>query len=304
MCAADRPSEGGRPREFSPRGTSTSPSSQPAGAAAAAAAPRPGPPRGWAAAAGGHPPAAGDPATRSPARGGAGHPPLGSAAGGLARAAAPRPSPAAGERGGAGGGGHHRPPRRVLLTLPLPAAPLGPPPDFLLALDRLQDPGNLGTLNAHGLAAGVGRLWLGGGADPLQPKVLRASAGAALALPLERLEEEELRGRLRQLRDGGFQVVATLVAPPAAGGRCPFPIGSSTGAVPPCCCSATKGPACSRSGGPGHPPGHHPPQPGGGIPERGRGGGAAAAGALAAGPAAAGKPAAGENARSVTQRPR
>ncbi|MFY8149981.1 MAG: TrmH family RNA methyltransferase [Prochlorococcaceae cyanobacterium] len=103
-------------------------------------------------------------------------------------------------------------PDGVLLTLPQPPAPAGPPPPFLLALDRLQDPGNLGTLMRTALAAGVGRLWLGGGADPFQPKVLRASAGAALALPLERLDPDLLRQRLRQLRQEGVQVVATLVA--------------------------------------------------------------------------------------------
>ena len=56
----------------------------------------------------------------------------------------------------------------------------------MLALDQLQDPGNLGTLLRTALAAGIEEVWLGGGADPLQPKVLRASAGAALALPLLR----------------------------------------------------------------------------------------------------------------------
>ena len=37
---------------------------------------------------------------------------------------------------------------------------------FVLALDQLQDPGNLGTLMRTALAAGVDDLWLGGGADP------------------------------------------------------------------------------------------------------------------------------------------
>jgi TrmH family RNA methyltransferase len=84
---------------------------------------------------------------------------------------------------------------------------------LVLALDQLQDPGNLGTLLRTALAAGVEEVWLGGGADPLQPKVLRASAGAVLALPLRR---EADRGGLQQLleaaRAAGQQVVATLVA--------------------------------------------------------------------------------------------
>jgi TrmH family RNA methyltransferase len=112
-----------------------------------------------------------------------------------------------------------RHPDGVLATLPLPDAELAPagalvgaggPGDFVLALDRLQDPGNLGTLLRTALAAGVTRVWLAEGADPFQPKVLRASSGAALALPLERLEAAELRRRLQGL-GGAMQLVATVV---------------------------------------------------------------------------------------------
>lgn len=93
------------------------------------------------------------------------------------------------------------------LALPRPAAPARP--GFVLALEQLQDPGNLGTLMRTALAAGVEALWLAGGADPWQPKVVRASAGAALTLPLERLEGLALR--LQQARAQGAQVVATTV---------------------------------------------------------------------------------------------
>jgi len=84
-------------------------------------------------------------------------------------------------------------------------------PSFVLALDRLQDPGNLGTLLRCALAAGVEEVWLAGGADPHQPKVLRASAGAALALPMRRLET--LAPALGEAASQGSQVVATVVAP-------------------------------------------------------------------------------------------
>ena len=83
---------------------------------------------------------------------------------------------------------------------------------LVLALDRLQDPGNLGTLLRCALAAGVEEVWLAGGADPHQPKVLRASAGAALALPLRRLPD--LAPALYQATGEGCQVVATVVPPP------------------------------------------------------------------------------------------
>ena len=83
---------------------------------------------------------------------------------------------------------------------------------FVLALDQLQDPGNLGTLLRTALAAGVDEVWLGGGADPLQPKVLRASAGAALALPLLRLTDRSgLLPLLQRAAAEGRQLAATLV---------------------------------------------------------------------------------------------
>jgi TrmH family RNA methyltransferase len=62
----------------------------------------------------------------------------------------------------------------------------------------------------------VDEVWLGGGADPLQPKVLRASAGAALALPLLRLlQGDELLPLLQRAVAAGRQLVATVVQPGA-----------------------------------------------------------------------------------------
>ena len=104
-------------------------------------------------------------------------------------------------------------PDGVLLTLAagaLPSASGGG--RFVLALDQLQDPGNLGTLLRTALAAGVEEVWLGGGADPWQPKVLRASAGAALALPLRReADRHGLMALLERAAASGHQLVATLV---------------------------------------------------------------------------------------------
>jgi TrmH family RNA methyltransferase len=116
-------------------------------------------------------------------------------------------------------------PDGVVLTLPTAALPRASGAgSFVLALDQLQDPGNLGTLLRTALAAGVEEVWLGGGADPWQPKVLRASAGAALALPLRR---EANRASLLPLLEGalsaGHQLVATLVEGAAAEAEPPFP---------------------------------------------------------------------------------
>lgn len=115
-------------------------------------------------------------------------------------------------------------PDGVVLTLA--AAALQAPSDgqdFVLVLDGLQDPGNLGTLMRTALAAGVDGLWLAEGADPLQPKVLRASAGAALALPTERMDRSALVQRLLAAAARGLQLVAAV--PPLAqlDGELPVP---------------------------------------------------------------------------------
>ena len=114
-----------------------------------------------------------------------------------------------------------RQPDGVVLTLPPPAPAQGAPAPFVLALDGLQDPGNIGTLMRTALAAGVGALWMGDGADPFQPKVLRASAGAALALPLRRGSGLELERWLAAATAQGWQVVVTLL--PGAGPVPPQP---------------------------------------------------------------------------------
>lgn len=107
-----------------------------------------------------------------------------------------------------------RSPDGVLAVLPTPAPRLASAARFVLALDRLQDPGNLGTLLRTALAAGVEEVWLGEGADPHQPKVLRSSSGAALALPLVRLEAGGLADRLEGARRNGLQLLAAVLPSP------------------------------------------------------------------------------------------
>ncbi len=100
--------------------------------------------------------------------------------------------------------------------------------DFVLALDRLQDPGNIGTLFRTALAGSVDELWLALGADPLCQKALRASAGAVLGLPFERMGACEdlalkaLADRLDLAVKDGFQVVATVAQSRIESG-CPSP---------------------------------------------------------------------------------
>ncbi len=86
----------------------------------------------------------------------------------------------------------------------------------LIALDGVQDPGNVGTmvrLAAAFDAAGV--LLLPGCADPFGPKAIRASAGAILTVPVAPVTT-------RELLDCAIPLVATAMSgaatdPPAAG---------------------------------------------------------------------------------------
>ncbi|MBB5037035.1 TrmH family RNA methyltransferase [Prosthecobacter dejongeii] len=78
---------------------------------------------------------------------------------------------------------------------------------LLLGLDRLQDPGNLGTLIRTAEAAGVGGIVsLKGSADAFSPKVLRSSMGSAFRLPL--LENASPADLQALQANQGFQIVA------------------------------------------------------------------------------------------------
>jgi len=78
-------------------------------------------------------------------------------------------------------------PQGVVALVERPRSPsdwLDRPDAFILILDGVQDPGNVGTLFRTAEAAGVSGLLLSRGcADPLSPKALRASAGSAFRLP-------------------------------------------------------------------------------------------------------------------------
>jgi len=88
--------------------------------------------------------------------------------------------------------------------------------DFILVLDRIQDPGNLGNLFRTALAAGVNKVLLGGGANPFNKKVLRSSCGSIFHLPFHRIEGDEeeiydqLLDSLKDISKKGFQIVLAI----------------------------------------------------------------------------------------------
>lgn len=84
-----------------------------------------------------------------------------------------------------------------------------------LVMENLQDPGNLGTVLRTAEALGVGRVFLlGDCCDPLSPKALRASMGAAFRVGLVR---EPSAGHLAQMLKGhGYALHAAV---PDSGAR-------------------------------------------------------------------------------------
>lgn len=84
----------------------------------------------------------------------------------------------------------------------------GTQPLLALGLDRLQDPGNLGTIIRTAAAAGATGLWLSRqGVAFDHPKVLRASAGQWFRLPMA--IDVDLQVLTGQAQAAGVQVVAT-----------------------------------------------------------------------------------------------
>ncbi len=113
-------------------------------------------------------------------------------------------------------------PQGVLGVFSLPARAAGAHPATILALDGVQDPGNVGALARALLAfAGPGSgLWCGAGtADPYGGKALRASAGAVFRLRVA--APPDLPAALGDRAAAGAEVWALVprggTAPPAGG---------------------------------------------------------------------------------------
>ena len=84
-------------------------------------------------------------------------------------------------------------PQGVLAVLPIPTHPAPEHPTLTLILDRVRDPGNLGTILRTALAAGVEQVLLTPGTvDASNPKVVRAAAGAHLHLRIVMLGWEAI----------------------------------------------------------------------------------------------------------------
>lgn len=83
-------------------------------------------------------------------------------------------------------------------------------PDRIVALDGVQDPGNVGTIWRTADAAGFGAVIFGkGSADGWSPKVQRSSMGSGFRV--KHMVSENLADTLAQLRAKGYKVIASLL---------------------------------------------------------------------------------------------
>jgi len=78
----------------------------------------------------------------------------------------------------------------------------------VVALDGVQDPGNVGTIIRTADAAGLGGVILSGQcADVFSPKVLRATMGSVFRMPM--VVTDDLPGYLLGLRERGYSVISS-----------------------------------------------------------------------------------------------
>lgn len=80
----------------------------------------------------------------------------------------------------------------------------------ILAVDSVQDPGNLGTMIRTAAAFGYTRVLLGGCADIYHPKTVRASMGALFRMEIDACGD--LAGQLAELQKAGHRVVSAALA--------------------------------------------------------------------------------------------
>ena len=95
----------------------------------------------------------------------------------------------------------------IVVGAPGPLAELGTA-HFVVVLDTIQDPGNLGAVVRVAEAAGADALVLtGSSADPFGPKALRGSTGSSFRMPI--FEHPSARVALEDLKGRGLAVALT-----------------------------------------------------------------------------------------------
>lgn len=102
-----------------------------------------------------------------------------------------------------------RTPQGVCAAFEIPShLPLSALPDKVVALDGVQDPGNVGTIWRTADAAGFEALLIGAGcADPMSPKVQRSAMGSGFRIPISRTDD--LPTALCYLSGAGYSIICS-----------------------------------------------------------------------------------------------
>lgn len=80
--------------------------------------------------------------------------------------------------------------------------------DYILALDSLQDPGNMGTIIRTADSANINQIIINKTTvDPYSPKVIRSTMGAIYRTNI--IEVEDLKATLKEMKSKEFQIITT-----------------------------------------------------------------------------------------------
>ena len=80
--------------------------------------------------------------------------------------------------------------------------------EIILALDDIQDPGNLGTILRTADSVGLNQILVSKGtADPYNPKVVRSTMGAIFRIKI--IECESLENKLKELQKSNYKILVT-----------------------------------------------------------------------------------------------
>lgn len=99
-------------------------------------------------------------------------------------------------------------PQGIVAVLDINNAVVNKEGSFYLLCDKVQDPGNLGTIIRTAHAAGVdGIILTKGTVDIYNPKVVRATMGSMFYIPI--IFEDEEYSQTKELLEQGFSMIAT-----------------------------------------------------------------------------------------------
>ena len=101
-----------------------------------------------------------------------------------------------------------RSPQGIIAVASLRDISISPDASFLIALDDISDPVNLGAIIRTADAVGAhGVILSRNTADPASPRAVRSSMGSIFHLPV--IRADDLRSELLSLKDRGFSVMGT-----------------------------------------------------------------------------------------------